>query len=164
MTCNPFLCIFWNSSGIEHYELLESGLTVYSDVYNLPLTQNADRYRSHHGKVMHILDQRRWKVISKLKRFSIFIWAWFCLMLSGSGEGAFQEQTCLLVLAAAFTLVGLSRHHQGMVMFLGWLAHPGPQSRRRCIYWLCSSSQACLPGLRAPERPLFTYTRLPFWF
>ncbi len=29
----------------------------------------------------------------------------------------------LLVLAAAFTLVGFSRHHQGVVMLLGWLAH-----------------------------------------
>ncbi len=50
--------------------------------------------------------------------------------------------TYLLVLAAAFTLVGLSRHHQDMVTFLGCVAHRGLQSRRRCIYWLCSSSRS----------------------
>ncbi len=37
----------------------------------------------------------------------------------------------LLVFAAAFILGGLGRHCQGMVMFLGWLAHRSPQSRRR---------------------------------
>ncbi len=39
----------------------------------------------------------------------------------------------------------LSRHHQGrsMVMFRGQLAHLDPQSWRRCIYWLYSSSQVC---------------------
>ncbi len=49
----------------------------------------------------------------------------------------------VLVPAAEITLGRLSRYHQGMVTFLGWLAHLGPQSRRRCIYWFCSSSQAC---------------------
>ncbi len=49
----------------------------------------------------------------------------------------------VLVLEAAFTQGRLSRHHQGrtMVIFHGYLAHRGTQSRRRCIYWLCSSSQ-----------------------
>ncbi len=27
-----------------------------------------------------------------------------------------------------------------MAMFLRWLAHRGPKSWRRCIYWLCSAS------------------------
>ncbi len=40
----------------------------------------------------------------------------------------------VLVLAAAFTLVEFSRHHQGVVMLLGWLAHRGPQSRHRCFF------------------------------
>ncbi len=51
----------------------------------------------------------------------------------------------VLVLETAFTWEGLSRHHQGrkMVKFRGWLARRGLQSRRRCIYCLCSLSQAC---------------------
>ncbi len=60
----------------------------------------------------------------------------------------------LYLLAAAFTLVGL--------MFLGWLAHRGPQSRRRCIYWLCSSSQVELArlesiGASAPHTHPFSF-------
>ncbi len=66
----------------------------------------------------------------------------------------------LLVLAAAFTLVGLSRHHQGVMILLAWLAHRHPQSRRGCIYWLCSSSQACPVCQHRSGRS----SHLPFWF
>ncbi len=58
--------------------------------------------------------------------------------------------TCLArLLEAAFTRGGSGRHHQGrtMVMFRGYLAHRGHQSRPCCIYWLCSSSQARLSAL-----------------
>ncbi len=43
-------------------------------------------------------------------------------------------------------------------MFHGQVAHLGPQSRRRCIHCIVAQAKLSLPGLRAPERPLFTHT------
>ncbi len=47
-------------------------------------------------------------------------------------------------------------------MFLGWVAHRGPQSRRRRFYWLRTSSQACLVYERRSVR--FSLTPPPFGF
>ncbi len=55
----------------------------------------------------------------------------------------------LLVLEAAFTLVELSRHHQGMMMFRG---SPVPVS----LHLLSLQLKPSLSGLRTPEHPLFT--------
>ncbi len=59
----------------------------------------------------------------------------------------------LLVLTAAFTRGGLSRHHQGMAMLHGQLARRGPQT----LNLLALHLKPSLSGLWAPERPLFTH-------
>ncbi len=48
--------------------------------------------------------------------------------------------------------------HALLVMFLGWVAHRGPQPRCRCIYSFAAKDKLNLPGFRAPERSLFMYT------
>ncbi len=43
-------CIFWNSSGVLYYELLQKGQTVTADVYCRQLKKFAEKYHSFYGR------------------------------------------------------------------------------------------------------------------
>ncbi len=68
------------------------------------------------------------------------------------------HKTCLLVLAAAFTLGGFSRHHHGV----SWVGSTLRSPVSALLHLLDLQLKPSLTGLWAPERLLFTLSLLGF--